>query len=189
VSRRGPALAVLLAGGLLAGGCGGEDEAARPAGAVRPPTLPAAAVPYLDSTERALTPAQLGRETRVPALAKRLAGWGFAGGAGRSFQGQSKRLQVVESRTLRFRSAGGASAFLALVRSQPGSFLPGAETPRPFRSRGRRGIVVKAAPCSCHMASPAYLGMLASGPTVSWLEINGPRATVGALRRLAAQAP
>jgi hypothetical protein len=191
IPRAAPlAVAALAAGGLL-GGCGGADPA-RPAAdsqAIRVPTLPARAVPYLESKERALTPTVLAREAGLDTLAGLLAEWGYAGGASRSFQGQSKRLQVVESRTLRFRTAGGAGKFMRIVRGRPGSFLPGAERPRAYRSRGRRGVLIKAAPCTCHMASPAYLGVVASGPTISWLEINGPRATVRALTRLAAQAP
>jgi hypothetical protein len=188
IRRAGPVAVAALAAGVLLGGCG-EADPGRPAAAERVPTLPARAVPYLESTERTLTPALLARETGLATLAGQLAEWGYAGGASRSFQGQSKRLQVVESRTLRFRTAGGAAAFMRIVGRRPGAFFPGAERPRAFRSRGRRGILIKAAPCTCHMASPAYLGVVAGGPTVSWLEINGPRATVRALTRLAAQAP
>jgi hypothetical protein len=39
------------------------------------------------------------------------------------------------------------------------------------------------------MATPALLGVVSRGRLVTWLEINGPRATVGALARLAARAP
>jgi hypothetical protein len=185
VIRRLPWALPLLA---VLAGCG-SSEPPRPAATVRPPALPARAVPYLDSTTRVLTPANLARETRLDALPRQLTQWGFAGATVRTFQGESKRLQVVESRTLRFRSPGGATAFLRLVRANLGAFYPGALTPRPFVSRGRHGLVVKAAPCTCHMASPAYLGVVAAGPTVTWLAINGPRATVRTLTRLAAQAP
>jgi hypothetical protein len=174
------ALAAVLAG------CGeAEQRAAGPP----PPVLPAQAVPYLPSNARPLTATWLARETGLPELTGRLGGWGFDAGARRYFQGQSRRLQVVDSRALRFRDAAGATAFVRYVRSRPASFLGGGKPASDFESRGRRGIVVKGAPCSCHLATPVLLAVVASGPTVTWLEINGPRASRRTLDALAARAP
>jgi hypothetical protein len=39
------------------------------------------------------------------------------------------------------------------------------------------------------MASPALVGVASAGRRVSWLEVNGPTASVDALTRLLAQAP
>jgi hypothetical protein len=171
--------------------CGGTDRDAgeRASGAAPPPALPARAIPYLDSRANTLSPAALARESGQPVLRARLAQWGFDGGTRRYFQGESRRLQVVDSRALRFRDAAGAAAFVGFVRTHPGSFLGGAVSPRPFSSRGRQGIVLRAAPCACHLATPALLAVLSRGRLVTWLEINGPRATVGALAALAAKAP
>jgi hypothetical protein len=180
----------------MAGGCGGgERDGASASGASPvdagppPPTLRAGDVPYLDSRRRVLRAADLAREAALPALTGRLGAWGFEAGASRSFQGQSRRLQVVESRTLRFRSPAGAASFLAFVRAHRGSFFAGSGAPRPFASRGRHGLLLESAPCACHLATPAYLGVVARGSRVSWLAVNGPRASVRALRTLAARAP
>jgi hypothetical protein len=179
------AAAALAAAALSACGAGARDAPAPPP----PPALSASALPDLEPKERTLTAASLARETPVPGLRDRLASWGYQAGFSRSFQGQSRRLQVVESRTLRFATPRGATAFVAAVRARPSAYYPGGLTAHDFSSRGRRGIVVKAAACSCHLANPALLGVVTRGSTVSWLEINGPRATVRALRALADQAP
>jgi hypothetical protein len=184
--RRGALLAAAVACAALAGACGQED-AERPA--APPPTLPAAAVPYLESRHRTLSADVLVRESQTPALASRLVRWGYEAGASRYFQGQSKRLQVVESRTLRFRTPEGAASFMGFIRERPATFFAGAGTTREFSSRGRDGILVEGAPCACHLATPAYLAVVARGRTVTSMEINGPRATVRALRRLVSQAP
>jgi hypothetical protein len=178
-------LAAALAGAAPAG-CGGDERAAA---APPPAALAAAEVPYLESRARTLTAQVVAREAADPALAGRLADWGYEGGSSRYFQGQSRRLQVVDSRTLRFRTPAGAASFMRFVRANPGSFFPGAGPVRAFSSEGRRGIVVEGLPCSCHLATPALFSALPRGTTVSTLEINGPRATVRALKALAAAAP
>jgi hypothetical protein len=60
---------------------------------------------------------------------------------------------------------------------------------RGFSSRGRSGILATAQQCQCHLANPAYLGVVARGDTVTWLEINGPGATPRKLAELLAAAP
>jgi hypothetical protein len=188
--RRAAAAAVGAACAVLAVACGGgaSERAAAPAGPA-PAALPASAVPYLESSERPLTAAAMAKEAGLPELVVHLREWGFQAASRRSFQGPSKRLQVVDSRTLRFGSPAGAAAFVRYVGSRPGDFLGGGQAPRPFASGGRRGILVEGLPCSCHLATPVLLGVVSGGPTVTWLEINGPRATRRALDRLAATAP
>jgi hypothetical protein len=183
------AAAVVVTGALcaLAAACGGGSPE-RVSSGPRPAALPASAVPYLESSERPLTAAGMAKETGLPELAGRLREWGYDAGSRRYFQGPSKRLQVVDSRTLRFRSAAGAQAFVAFVRSRPAAFLGGGLPARDFASRGRRGILVVGAACSCHLATPVLLGVVAGGPVVTWLEINGPGASRRALGRLAARA-
>ena len=176
----------VVAAALCLSACGGDDE--RPS-APPPPTLPAAAVPYLESTERALTAAVVAREAGLPRLAGQLAEWGYDGGASRYFQGQSKRLQVVDSRAYRFRTPAGASAFMRVIRENPGAFFPGAGSMRDFSAGGRRGIAADGLPCSCHLAQPALFAAVSDGTTVSSLEINGARASRRVLRALVARTP
>jgi hypothetical protein len=187
---RRAAAAVVLCAALAACGGSAPERAAVSAPAGPPPAaLPAAAVPYLESSATPLTAAGLAKETGLAELTARLRGWGFQAGARRSFQGSSKRLQVVDSRTLRFGSTAGAEAFVRYVGSHHADFLGGGQAPRPFASRGRKGILIEGLPCSCHLATPVLLAVVSGGPTVTSLEINGPTATRRSLARLTASAP
>jgi hypothetical protein len=159
------------------------------AGASAPPTLGAGAVPYLPSTQRSLSAAGLAREAGTPALAGQLRRWGYRAGEQRYFQGESRRLQVVDSRTLRFGSVAGARAFVSFARAHVEVYLGSFPSLRPLAADGRRGFVAIGQPCQCHLANPAFLAVLARGVTVSWLEINGPAATLQRLQVLLARAP
>jgi hypothetical protein len=173
----------LAAAVLVCAGCGASSSVPSA------PTLPAGAVAYLPSTVKPLTPAFLAREAQAPALRGQLSGWGFQAGRRRYFQGESRRLQVVDSRTLRFRSGAGAGAFLGFLRAHLNPYLGGFAAVRPLVSDGRSGFVATAQECQCHLANPAYLAAVARGGTVTWLEINGPGATRGMLASLLARAP
>ena len=178
---------VLTVAASLAAGCGStaDDESA----AVRPPTLPAAAVPYLPSEERALSAAALAKETGLTALAGRLRAWGYEGGTSRYFQGQSKRLQIVDARAYRFGSPSGAAELTRAIRAEPEAFFPGAGATRAFSAGGREGFAIEGLACACHLAQPTFFAVLSDGRTVSSLQINGPRASMRSLRALAARVP
>ena len=168
-------------------GCGGSGPASRPPSP--PPVLPAAAVSYLPSTARALTVNDLVHESTAPGLAAGLARWGYVAGAQRLFQGQSKALQVVVSRTLEFRSAAGAAAYVQFVHRQATAVFGAQPTQAPLTAGARHGWAITLAPCACHMASPALVGVASAGRRVTWLEVNGPIASAGVLARLLARAP
>jgi hypothetical protein len=122
-------------------------------------------------------------------LADELSTWGFVSGSERYFQGESRDLQVVDSRTIQFDGARGASEFVRFVRAHASVYLGSFPLVRGFASRGRSGIVAIAQQCLCHLANPAYLGVVSRGGTVTWVEINGPGATRGRLDSLIAWAP
>ncbi len=176
----------LLAAGalaLLAAGCGSAASVARqPALTVLPPR----AVAYLPSSTRSVTAAKLAKEAGTQTLQRDLRAWGFRGGSERYFQGESRRLQVVDSRMLRFRAASGAAAFIRFVTTHPTPYVGSFAS---VRALGRAGKLLIAQPCQCHLSNPAYLGLVPTGSAVSWLEINGPGATRAALVRLMAQVP
>jgi hypothetical protein len=179
--------AVLLGAiALGASACGGADKVAS---GPPPPVLSASAVSYLPSTVHPLTAARLAREIRRPALAGELARWGFVAAAERSFQGESHRLNVVDSRTLQFSGAAGARAYVAFVRANAATYLGAYPMARRFVSAGRSGWMFRAQSCACPGATPLWLGVASAGPRVTWLEINGPDATAATLRKLAANAP
>lgn len=179
--QRGALLAVVATTVLT--GCGSSTAAGPPS------TLPAGAVPYLTSWVKPLSPARLAREAGDPAFAGRLRRWGFEAGADRYFQGESRRLQVVDSRTLRFRGSRGAMAFVAFMRTHLNPILGSFPQVSGYRSEGRRGILAVAQECQCHLANPTFLAVVVRGPIVSWLEINGPAATRRRVKTLLAHAP
>jgi hypothetical protein len=154
-----------------------------------PRVLSATAVAYLPSSLKRLSAGALAREADAPGLADALHRWGFAGASERYFQGESHQLQVVDSRTLSFRSTDGAAAFVRWVAGHASAYVGSYPARRPLAAGGRRGTLIIAQPCQCHLANPAFLGVVSAGRTVSWLEINGPRATPATLVRLLARAP
>ncbi len=186
ITRRLPNWCAALAAAAVCG-CGGSSPAAAPP--PPPPVLPAAAVSYLPSTARLLTARDLAHESTAPGLSAGLARWGYVAGAERLFQGQSKTLQVVVSRTLEFRSPAGAAAYVDFVHRQATAVFGAVPTQQPLLVGARHGWTITLAPCACHMASPALVGVASAGRRVSWLEVNGPTASVGVLSRLLAQAP
>ena len=177
-------LALALALALVCAGCGAASSTP-----VTVPTLPASAVSYLPSTVKPVSAAFLARETQAPGLRAQLGGWGYVAGRRRYFQGESKRLQVVDARTLRFRGGSGASAFVGFLRAHLNPYLGGFAAVHPLVSDGRSGFVATAQECQCHLANPAYLAAVTRGGTVTWLEINGPGANRGMLAALLARAP
>lgn len=184
------ALALALAACGSGSGSGSTSTGSSAAAAAVPPTLPAAAVPYLPSVHKPLTAAFLAREAEVPSLTVRLSGWGYEAGADRYFQGESKRLQVVDSRTLRFRNPAGAGAYVKFMRGHLSPILGSFPTVRAFAvDAGERGILAAGQECQCHLANPSFLALVAHGSTVTWLEINGPGATRRRLDALIARAP
>lgn len=167
----------------LAGGCGGS------AGPAPPPVLPAAAVPYLPSHMATVTAVTLEQDAPGSGVGSRLGRFGFVRGAERSFQGESRRLQVVVSRTLLFRTAAGARAFVAFVSAHAGAYVGQVPVVRRLASAGRRGVQITAPACACHMANPMLLGVLSRGRRVTWLEVNGPGASPRTLAALLSRAP
>jgi hypothetical protein len=175
------ALCVIVAATLAATACGSSTPSVA--------TLPAAAVPSLPSTRTALTPAFLARETQTAPLRGNLRSWGFIAGARRYFQGESKILQLVDSRTLHFRGAAGATAFVSFQRSHLNPYLGSFARIRGFTAQGRSGFLAVGQECQCHLANPTYLAALSARGTVTWLEINGPGATPKRLQALLVRAP
>jgi hypothetical protein len=171
----------------IAAGCGQTASATPPP--APPPVLPAAAISYLPSTTKSLTARDLTRETSAPGLAAGLSRWGFLAGAQRLFQGPSKTLQVVVSRTLQFRSSAGAAGYVRYVHQHADAVFGAPPTQAPLVAGARHGWAITLAPCACHMATPALVGVASAGRRVSWLEVNGPTASAQALSRLLAKAP
>ena len=182
ISARVPVWAVTVL--LVASACGGQAAAT----AAPPAVLPAAAVSYLPSSAKTLDAGGLAQADGLPALSDHLNGWGFRSAAQRTFQGQSKKLQIVVSRTVDFDSADGARRYLDYLQQNVDTVY-GQTTLEPQSSRGRTGVVGKPQACACHMAAATYLAMLRRGSRVTFLEMTGPAATASLLRQLEVLAP
>ena len=112
---------------LVVAACGTEEQQASGA----PRTLPAAALPDLDSSVRALDAKSLAADALRPAaLAKLLAEAGYVTGNEREFSGKTRTFDHVVARTLVFESEDGAERYLGWVRSHGrdllGRAVPGA---------------------------------------------------------------
>jgi hypothetical protein len=174
----------------LAAGCGGGAATAPQPRGAPPPVLPRAAVPGLRVRDTTLSARALAHD--VPGsdgLEARLADWGFAAGRQREFTGTTRVLTDVVSRTLDFRTGSGAAAYVAFVRTHPGTFVGGVGSVGPLRVGRRRGFLMTALGCGCHRETPLLLAVLRAGGRVTYLLANGPRATPARVTALVRAAP
>ncbi len=165
-----------------AAGCGGtqghgtQGHGMQGHGVTVSGVLPKHAIAGLPEVTKALTGTDVQKDSSLHGLTGKLRQWGFQGGWQRTFQGESRRLTLVVSRSLRFRSRAGAAAFVTYLGRHVDSFYPFAVT-KPLQVAGQSGWLIKPPLCACHMAQPLYVGVTTAGRQVSWLEINGPRAS------------
>jgi hypothetical protein len=182
VIRRALAAALL---GVVATGCGQQGSQRGPAVSAQTlPVLAASAVPGIPSATVPLTAAELGKDATIRGLAAKITSWGYLGGRQRTFQGESHRLTLVVSRSLRFAGAAGAGRYVAFVRGHQSAFFGSFTQTLRLHGRGISGWLFAPPLCACHLANPSLTGVLAAGPRVTWLEINGPAATQRLLLRL-----
>ena len=183
-SLRLAAAALAVAAAACLAGCGGGPGHPPAASGV----LPKHAITGLPQVTRALTPTDVQKDSSLHDLAGKLRHWGYHRGWQRTFQGESRRLTLVVSRSLTFRGRAGAAAFVAYLRRHVDSFYPFAVS-KPLLVAGQSGWLIKPPMCACHMAQPFYVAVTTAGRQVRWLEINGPRATDALLTRLLAAVP
>jgi hypothetical protein len=177
-------LALVLALVLTACAPSAAPTSSRGASPSLPSVLASDALPGIASTTRALTAVDLAKDAPIPGLASTIGSFGFVAGRERTFQGESKHLTYVVSRSLAFGSTRGAGRFVAFVRSKAASFFGVGTTVRRLVTDGRTGWVFDPPACACHLANPVLVAVLGDGSSVVWLEINGPDATRAVLLRL-----
>jgi hypothetical protein len=131
-----------------------------------------------------LTAGALANDASIPALAANLRSWGYIDGRERTFQGESRHLMLVISRSLIFKDATGARAFVGFVQANHGAYFGITTILQPLVAQGRSGWLFAPPLCACHLANPAVIGILDAGSSVVWLEINGPDATPALLVNL-----
>ncbi|MGZ4125072.1 MAG: hypothetical protein ACXVQU_05905 [Actinomycetota bacterium] len=171
---------VALAASVILASCGApldSPSAGTPAPVVVAPVLTADAVPGVPSTTNDVTASDLAKDASIPGLVSKITAFGFVGGRERTFQGESKHLTYVLSRSLAFASSTGANEFVAFVRSEVEPFFGVGARARPIEAQGRDGWLFAPPACACHLANPVLVGVLRDGRDVIWLEINGPDAS------------
>jgi len=186
----GAALAVLLLTAVALASCAGgtkmETHATPSVGPAQSEmrVLAPSAVPGLPSTTQVLTIGELAKDAPIHGLTGRLAAWGYVDGRERTFQGESRRLTSVISRSLVFGDPAGAAAYVAYVRAHATTYFGVATGVRPLKAQGRPGWLFSPPACACHLANPVLVGVVRDGSHVVWLDINGPKATRALLMRL-----
>jgi hypothetical protein len=154
------------------------------------PVLSAGALPALATTTHAVTAHDLAADVAGGARFERLLlAWGFSRGRERDFQGESRRIDRAVSRTLIFAHAAGARAYVRYLGAHAAALYGAGSGTVALTSRGRTGYLLEAAPCACHRASPTLLAVVARGPRVTWLELNGGAVKPAVVRALLARAP
>jgi hypothetical protein len=114
---------------------------------------------------------------------------GFVSGTERVFQGSSRDLDRVVSRSLEFESPAAATGYVELLRAHVDDLYGVGTTAKPYEEGGRSGYLVDPAACACHRASPTLTAVLADGPRVTYLEVNGDGASRPAVEMLLSKAP
>jgi hypothetical protein len=149
------------------------------------PLLPTSALPELGSSTDEVTAKDLAADfgTAKPSFS------GFVIGRERVFQGESHDLDRVVSRTLDFDDAAAAQAYLRYYQSHLALAYGAGTSARPIESEGREGYLIDPAACACHRAEPTLAALVAEGPRVTYLEVNGGGAKPDRLESLLAQAP
>jgi hypothetical protein len=176
---------LLLTAALLLFGataCGAE-EATRPA---TPATLPAAALPELDSRARTLDAAALADDAFEPdALAALLSKGGYVTGREREFSGKATVFDHVVARTLVFESRNGADAYLGWVRGH-GDEVLGRAAPAKVVPPGDGGVAFTLERCgTCKKELPTFLAAWRRDTTVMTLLAAGDGADAASFSALA----
>lgn len=156
---------------LLAAACGAEEGTAPPA---PPATLPAAALPELDSRARTLDAVAIAAETFEPAaLEALLADVGYLTGSEREFSGKTATFDRVVARTLLFGSPNGAEAYLGWLRGH-GNDVLGRAVPATIVPPGEGGVAFTLERCgTCKKELPTFLAGWRRGATVLTLLAAG----------------
>jgi hypothetical protein len=169
---------------LVAVSCGGAaEDAARPAA---PVTLPAAALPELESRARTLDAAALADDAFEPeALAALLSGGGYVTGREREFFGKAPVFDHVVARTLVFESRQGADAYLGWVRGH-GDEVLGRAAPAKVAPPGEDSVAFTLERCgTCKKELPTFLAAWRRGATVMTLLAAGDGADEASFSALA----
>jgi hypothetical protein len=188
--------AVLL---LVGTGCDGGASSPEPVTAPTPPVdaLVATAraglvsprqLPGLSGATKTLDADQIADEAADPAVGSRLDADGFVVAVRRDLRGRARDVTGADSRVLVFAQPQGAESFLESVAEDPDPFFGGPADVRPLSIKGAEGVLITPPMCACAGAQPVYVGLVADGSRLLWLQITGPRATAADVRDLLGRA-
>lgn len=169
---------LLVAAVAFFAGCGGASSQELP-------LLPPSALPGLSSSTESVSADDLAGEFGAGADPVS----GLADGRERVFQGESHDLDRVVSRALEFEDTQSAQAYLDYFHAHLADAYGPGTSASPIESNGREGYLIDPAACACHRAEPTLTALVAEGPRVTYLEINGGGAKRDALEALLAEAP
>jgi hypothetical protein len=148
------------------------------------PVLPPSALPGLSSAAEPVSADDLAADFGAGAEVSNL-----VDGRERVFQGESHDLDRVVSRTLEFEDGASAQAYMDYFHSHLADAYGPGTSASPIESKGRQGYLIDPAACACHRAEPTLAALVAEGPRVTYLEVNGGGAKRDRLEELLAQAP
>jgi hypothetical protein len=156
-------LFLAVAVGLVLTGCGSESQETGPP----PPTLPAAALPDLESRSRTLDVGALAGDALEPDnLADLLDEAGFETGNEREFSGKTTTFDHVVARSLRFGTVEGADVYLDWLREH-GDDILGRAAPAKVVTPGESGVAHTLARCgTCKKELPTFLAGWRRGEVV-----------------------
>ena len=143
-------------------------------------------LPALTGRSASVTAEDLADEADDSDVLTQLESDGFLGGFARDLRGRARDITGADSRVLVFDSADGAKAFAASVADDPDRFFGEPSTVRPMSIGSVAGYLIEPPLCDCPGAYPAYVGLVPDGETLVWLQVTGPRVTLGHLRDLLA---
>ena len=145
---------------------------------VTPEVLPQLTGPY-----SSLNAEDLADEASNPEVESRLQAAGFLAGAQRELRGRSRDITGADSRTLVFSTPAGARSFARFLASEPDPFFGGPSVVHGFRVGATKGVIIKPPLCDCPGAYPVYVGLVADGPRLLWLQLTGPKASTAKVQR------
>lgn len=141
-----------------------------------------AELPQLTPQARLIDQQDFVDEADVDGLEEQLIADGFRGGVERTFRGRSREITGTESRVLVFTTAAGARSFADYLASNPDPFFGGPSVVSPLRVGDAEGALIVPSMCDCPGAYPLYVGVVADGERVLWLQLTGPEADRARLR-------
>ena len=143
-------------------------------------------LPRLSGRAATITADDLADEASSASIATELEDAGYQGGFVRDLRGRSRDITGADSRVLVFSTPQGSQSFMASVAAAPDPFFGGPSVVRTMKIGTSNGYLIEPPLCDCPGAYPVYVGLVADGQQLLWLQLTGPRASPNKLRELLA---